>query len=202
MIKAIIFDFDGVIVDSEKTKFNDLNKILKGLGYKQIKDFSNFIGKKTGKILTENFSGISEDEIVEITELRRKNLAMKISPLIDGVKTFIENKAKNLSLAIVTGTERDIVIKHLLHYSLDNFFHTIVGGEDFDNSKPDPEPYIVALDRLGLVGSEVVVLEDSQAGIDSAKSAGCRVFGFEKYMLNLRNADMYFRKYGEIEDFI
>ncbi|VVB77548.1 Phosphoglycolate phosphatase [uncultured archaeon] len=207
MIKSFIFDFDGVIIDSETKKFNDLKNLLKEKGY-ALKDssFIDMIGKKTGFFLKEQFKNISEKEIKEISQNRR-NIQLTDSnyKLISGIKELLEFiKSKKLKLAITSGTKKEIITKILEKNNLLDLFDLIIGGEDFNESKPSPEGFLVTLKKLALKPSEVIVVEDSVSGIISSKKAGCKVFAVKTYFeeKDLKEADKIFENHHYLLSYI
>lgn len=206
MIKSFIFDFDGVIVDSEKKKFNDLKILLKKRGYTlDPSSLSDMIGKKTGLFLKEQFKNISGEEIEKISEARRSLQLNDDLKLIPGVTALLEfMRSKKLKIAITSGTKNEIIKKILKKNNLFYFFDIIVGGEDFYESKPSPEGFLVTLKKLNLSPKEVVVIEDSVSGITSAKKAGCTVFGVKTYFKesDLKEADKVFESHYEILEYI
>lgn len=208
MVKGIIFDFDGVIVDTERKKFKDLKAILKKYNYTlDNKFFPDFIGKKTAHFLNEKFSSMNKDLIKKITEDRRKSQYSKFNTytLIPGIQELLKYiRSKKLIIALTTGTRKDIVEEILKINSLKKYFNILVTGEDFHTSKPDPECYKVTLDKIKLPPEEVIVIEDSLAGIRAAKKAGCTVFALQVYFDKdyLNEADKILKDHTELQKHI
>jgi HAD superfamily hydrolase (TIGR01509 family) len=181
MVKGIIFDMDGVLLDSEHlTSQAAINYFAnKGFTVKH-EDFIPFFG--TGE---EGFFGgvaskygIPYDNCgeagqiyLEYAKLAREN----IGPL-PGVKVFIELcKSRNIKLAVATSAMRlklDINLELLGFES--NTFDALVCGSDIVKNKPDPEIFITALEKLGIQPGECIVVEDSPSGVLAAKSAGMK----------------------------
>jgi HAD superfamily hydrolase (TIGR01509 family) len=206
MIKAIIFDFDGVIVDSEKKKFNDLQQILHNMNFNLKKtDFIEMMGKKTGAFLSLKFPEMNQAEIKKITELRRERLFLNPNiKLIPGVKDLLEFiKLNKIKTTITTGSTKNLVKKVIEIKGIKNYFDIIIAGEDFKETKPSPECYNLTLKKLNLNPSEVIIIEDSIAGVKASKSANCRVFGLMTYLnkVELRDADKVFANHFEILDY-
>ncbi len=132
--KAVIFDFDGIIVDSERVKFKRLSLLLKTYNVILKKnDFRAMIGKKTGAFLKQKFSSsLSSKEMAAISRARRKDQTKNIrlySRPITGVKRFIGFlHQKKLLICIATGTKRSIVKKTLQIIQLQKYFGAIVTG--------------------------------------------------------------------------
>ena len=206
MIKAIIFDFDGVIIDTETKKFKELQKILNHSEFILKKtDFKSMIGKKTGAFLSMKFPRMSKPEIKRITELRRKRQLSDVNNnLIPGIKEFLVFiKSKKIKIALTTGSTRELVEKTIEANGIKSFFDLIIAGEDFKESKPSQECYTKTLKKLNLPPSEVLIIEDSVAGIKASKSAKCKVFGIMTYFNNaeLHEADNIFKDHFEIVEY-
>ncbi|MCX6707811.1 MAG: HAD family phosphatase [Candidatus Woesearchaeota archaeon] len=206
MTKGFIFDFDGVIVDTESKKFKDFKKILKRYDY-DLNDFSGFIGKKTSAIIAERFPNMPDSVKKDVIEQRRKLQYSNMSDykLITGMKRLIEYlKSKKYVLAITTGSERMFVNKILKIHSILGYFDAIICGDDFIPSKPNPEGYKITLRALKLLPKEVIVIEDSIAGIKAAKKIGCKVFAVKTYLKtdDLAKADRIFKNGFDILNYL
>jgi len=195
MIKAVIFDFDGVVIDTESIRFNHLKSILKRFDYDlKDNDFEKSIGKKTRHFLKEIFPKITSDELDKIMQLRRELQFKQIKDynLIPGLVELLRFlKAQNIKIAISTGSKMDFIKEILKINSLYAYFDLIVSGEMFLSSKPNPECYQVTLKELGLKPDEVIVLEDAVVGIVAAKKAGCKVFAIQTYFGEKQLEDAY-----------
>jgi HAD superfamily hydrolase (TIGR01509 family) len=197
-MKAILFDFDGVVVDSERSKIEALNRMLNKKGHHPIKmPFSDFVGKKTDWILQQEYPTMPDFERACIVNERRQNTG--IADLVPGIKEVLVELKKSYKIGLVTGTEKALVQPTLAFYRLADYFDIMVTGEDFTKSKPDPECYLFALAQLNFPRQTVLAIEDSQAGIDAAKCAGIKVFGLETYG-KLRRADKFFKTHYKILD--
>ena len=207
MIKAIIFDFDGVIVDSEIKKFKELQSILKNTNFiLKENDFKDMTGKKTSSFLSTKFPKMTKLEIKKVTELRRKKELFVINKnLIPGIKKLLEFiKSKKIKIAITTGSNRELIKKTIEKNKIKKFFDLIISCEDFKQSKPSPECYKKTLKKLNLKTSEVIIIEDSIAWIKASKSAKCKVFGITTYLnkTELSEADKVFRNHEEILEYV
>lgn len=185
-MKAVIFDFDGVIVDTEKLRFSALQKVLSQKNI-LLPDhyFEKMEGRKTTYFLKQEFPELNEKEIEEISETRReeerKNIEkVKILPNVKAVFSFL--KENNIRIAICTGSHKSIVQSLLKNNSLEKFVEVLVTGEDFTKNKPFPECYETTLKKLNLPGRDVLVIEDAPAGITAAHEAGCAAYGLATYI--------------------
>jgi len=204
---VIIFDFDGVIVDSERIKFKHLRPFLKRKGLILLKnDFTQMVGKKTGVFLKERFGDVlANKQIKTLVEARRRDQLIHIKEYckpIPGIKSFIHSlKKKGIRLCLATGTNRKIVQKALQLLGFSNMFDTIVTGEEFTSSKPDPEIYNLAIKKLSTPRKNISVIEDSAVGILAAKRAGlnCIAITTTQSRLDLKNADVIVHSFEELK---
>lgn len=204
MINGIIFDFDGVIADTELERFRIVRRILRGYGYELDKeDFIDFIGKRTAFFLRSRFDDMPENVIKQVVSCHRAEQLnnpeeKKLIPGIQELLIFL--KLNGFKVAIATGSQRSIVKKVMDANNLSGSVDTIISGEDFKNSKPNPECFKIALKRLGLNSKDVIIIEDSIPGVKAAKSIGCRAFALSLYLMNgqLSAADNVFKNHFEI----
>jgi HAD superfamily hydrolase (TIGR01509 family) len=204
MLKGIIFDFDGVIADTEKKKFEDIKKILSKNNLKIVQsDFPDFIGKKTDFYIKQKFPNLPKDKLNKILAERKKlqfkNL--KKNKLLPGIILLLKYiKSEKYKIALVTGSKKRFVKKILIMYNILKYFDAIITGEDFKTSKPNPECYKKALKKTGLKPSEVIIIEDSPAGISAGKRINAKVFAVETYLdkTKFNMADKSFKNSFEI----
>ena len=206
MLKAVIFDFDGVIVDSETKKFNDLTFVLKEYNlHINFNDFQNFIGKKRGFFLKQKFD-LPDNKIRKIMENIR-NLDMvniKNYKLIKGIKELlIFLYSKKIKIVITTGSKKLFVQKILEEYNLTKYFDFIISGELFIKSKPDSECYQITMDKLEINHKDCVIIEDSIAGVLAAKKTNIPVWGLTTYYTNNElKADKFFKDHAELLNYL
>ena len=181
MIKNIIFDFDGVLVDSEILVAKAFSKYLfqKNIIFSE-KDFSIFAGKKTVQVISE----ISEkfnienqkiffDDIMDIVnEIFNKNLKP-----VDGAKNFLL-KSK-LNFLIGSNSNKDRILVGLKKVHLDHFFKNdkIFSFDMVKKAKPSPDIYLKAIEMQNLNKNETIIIEDSSVGVKAGVASGVRVIG-------------------------
>jgi len=204
MIKGVLFDFDGVIVDTESKKFEDIRKILanQGIALKR-NDFQNFIGKKTDFFLRERFPLLSEEALQQIINERRRLQFRNFQKykLIYGIKALLKYlKLKKYAVALVTGSKRDFVNKLIKINRISECFQLIISGEEYKSSKSNSECYELALKKLKLKPEEVIIIEDSVVGIKAGKKVGATVFALGTYLKKeeLIGADKWFDNHKQI----
>ncbi len=183
-IQAIIFDMDGVIIDSEHLQV-EAEKIVCENHHITIPDaeWSNFKGKKNIDIfryIIEKFSSEKLDPQQLADE--KGQIYLKIAPerlkLIPGAMEFI-HKAKKYFQKLAVATSSGPLTQKLAFdiFDLHPHFSVLITGKDVVNGKPHPEPYLKAAEKLGLPPEVCMVIEDSDNGIRSAKAAGCVAVG-------------------------
>lgn len=179
MISAVIFDFDGIIVDSERLHWAAFNKVLEPLGREiswaeYIKTFIGFDDRDTFRHAFPNFgkielAGLIEKKAAAFQELLENDGAAALP----GAVELIKHLSGNIPLAICSGALRADIFPILGSLGIKNAFDTIVTADDTHISKPDPAPYKLAAKKLGVTSG--LAIEDTQAGIASAKGAGLKV---------------------------
>ena len=205
-LKAVIFDFDGVIVDSERVKFDSLKPILREYGITlHDREYRYKVGRKTLDFLRDRFGKkLSRAQINAIADRRRAGQMRQLSQYakpISGVKSLIRTlQRKRLKLCIATGSMRHVVLPLLRAIDLRKEFPILVTGEEYHGSKPDPLVYRIALRKLKLKPQQVLVIEDAPAGIIAAKRAGIAVVGIATTHTRseLKNADLVVGSFAEL----
>ena len=177
MFKAILWDNDGVLVDTEKLYYWANKKLLARYQIELTEELFRdlYLTQSTGA--WHLIPGINSQSL-EISDLRNERNAMYIEMLqtedfsIPGVEQALESLVDRYAMAVVTSSLRkhfDIIHRHTNYL---RFFDFVLTREDYNQSKPDPEPYLKALELLANDPDEALVIEDSQRGIMAAKGAG------------------------------
>lgn len=179
MIDTLVFDFDGVIIDTETPEFETLQTIFKRYGVELERSLWQRIiggGVKRFDPFTHLESLIGKE--VDRESLRRLQRSryldrVAVSPLLPGVVDYInEARRLGLRLGLASSSSRDWVEKHLSERGLLQSFDVVVTRDDVTNVKPDPELYIVSMQRLGVSAMRCLAIEDSLNGLTAAKAAG------------------------------
>jgi len=180
MIKALIFDMDGLMIDSEKLYFQTEKEIAAQFE-KKVKE--EILWKMMGRNPLESMNIFKEDldiplpaeELLEMrTTIMREKLKTDLVPM-PGLMKIIESFSNKLKMAITTGAQKeflDIVVDIL---GLRDKFQVLQPSDEIVKGKPHPELYLVTCTKLQLKPGECVVLEDSFNGVAAAKKAGCYV---------------------------
>ena len=178
-IRALIFDFDGLILDTETPELLAWQEIYRQHGNElPIKVWADCIGRPHGYFdpyaYLEELSGRQVDREVMRARRRviRRELLAKEGPL-PGVETYLrEAREMGLKVAVTSSSPTEWVGGHLDRLGLSHLFDCLTCAEHTTTHKPDPAPYLCALRCLSVKASEAFAMEDSPNGVKSAKAAG------------------------------
>jgi len=192
VIRAVVFDFDGVLADSEPLHFRAFRDILVAEGLTLTEDayYTRYLGYDD----VGAFRAIAADQQRQLNEAevtswvarkaeRLEALERGVSVLFPGAREAIARMARTGPIAIASGALRDEIMRVLQSEQLASIFSAVVAAGDTPASKPDPAPYTKAVELLrqstgdSLRPGECVAIEDSHWGLVSAKGAGLRTVG-------------------------
>jgi HAD superfamily hydrolase (TIGR01509 family) len=190
MLRAVIFDFDGVIVDTERFHFQALKRVLDEeripLTWDEyIQHYLALDDKNCLRtVLSRHAREVTPQILMDLTERKAAYFfthAANSVVLFPGVEGFVLQAAARHPLAIASGALREEIEFLLAQVDLREYFPVLVAAEDVEKGKPDPEAYLTALARLNRLGSvraaspsECLVIEDSRHGVAAAAAAGMR----------------------------
>lgn len=204
MIQAVIFDLDGVIADSEPIHETAENAILEELGAKDIEystgvRFEDLLRRASLK------KGISVD--IKVVMGRKFDIMMGFAESLKPIEHSIKliNSLSGVKLAVVSGSTKNWVEFSLRKFGLNKKFDVVVTSEDFEKGKPDPEPFVIAAGMLGVNPTDCIVIEDSSAGVKSAKAAGMKCIGYvspHSHRQNLSIADYVVQDLMDVKRFL
>ena len=179
-LKGILWDNDGVLVDSEHL-FYDVNRVLlleHGVDLSEDDFYRWYLAANCGAWHLLSARGASEVRIAALRAERDvrygRRLAGEGQLAMPGIAQVLEHCAARVPMGVVTSANRDHF--DIIHGKLDltRHFRFVLTAEDFRASKPSPEPYLKGLERLGIAPAECVVVEDSPRGLAAARAAGIR----------------------------
>ena len=181
MIKNIIFDFDGVLVDSEILVAKAFAKYMQNFGIDiDEKEFASFAGKKTVQvidILSKKYSIKDQEKFFrDIMEIA-SNIYKKELTTVKGAYDFVSNLKFNMFIGSNSMKER--IIDGLQRVKLDKYFkpEQVYSFDQVDNPKPDPDVYLKAIQDNNLIKTETIIIEDSAVGVMAGVAADVKVIG-------------------------
>ncbi|MDR2066261.1 MAG: HAD family phosphatase [Endomicrobium sp.] len=208
--KAVLFDMDGIIVDSMPYHFISWFETLKKYNVRvRPSIIFEMEGAKWGHIIEVAFKDYQVELTPEIYSRicgQREELFKKYfkRDIFLGIPEFIKHlKAQNILVGLVTGSLRREA-QNMLPKELYNLFDTIVGGDTVTNAKPHPEPYLTAATNLKVNPQECLVIENAPYGIKSAKDANmvCYAIATSLPEESLKMADKVFDKHKDLYNFL
>lgn len=182
-LQAVVFDFDGVIANSEPLHLRALQEALaaRGIALGEEEYYSTLLGFNDTDALEAltRARGLSLDAAAERSinvdkAARFAALQAANDMLFAGARALIARLGAAVPLAIASGARRDEITRTLTHTGLASAFKTIVASGETPHSKPAPDPYALAVKRLGVNPAHAVAIEDSRWGLESAHTAGLR----------------------------
>lgn len=209
MIQTVIFDMDGVIVDTEPVHHYAYNQHFKQLNItvspEMYASFTGFSTKNTFEKLKEHFD-IKED-IASLIETKRSlfNDAFDQKEdlfLLEGVEDLIKDLHSNgIQLVLASSSAKVTINRVFQRFGLHQYFSHIVSGEDFPQSKPHPAIFIKAAELAQTPVENCIVIEDSTNGIRAAKAAGIYCIGYDSVNSKLQDyskADLVISAFSEL----
>ena len=182
MIKAIIFDMDGLMIDSERVTFECYQEILNGMNLTMDEEFYKTLLGKPLKGIYQRFYDVYgndfpiEDVIKDVHALMAKRFETEGVPIKTGLKSLLEYlKENNYKTIVATSSNRDRVDTILSQAQITDYFDDSICGDEVTKGKPNPEVFLKSCQKLGVNVDEAIVLEDSEAGIQASYDAGIKV---------------------------
>jgi len=189
-LRAAVFDFDGVIVDSEPLHFRALRDALLPEGVEiteeeYVRVYLAHDDRAAIQKALEHHVGRADPRWIDRVEARKIGIFAEMLheiPVFEGARELVLGLGAEVPIAIASGARRDEIEAILASLGLCDAFQAIVGAEDAERTKPDPAPYLEAARRLatrapGLAPAECLAFEDSMPGIAAALGAGLKVVG-------------------------
>ncbi|KAB2947980.1 MAG: Beta-phosphoglucomutase [Candidatus Methanoperedens nitroreducens] len=209
MLKAVIFDMDGVLIDSMPYHADAWKAVFANVGIKIQRDDvykiegSNHIGiirlvfEKAGRIPEpEDFHKLAEEKKEIFSKINKATVFEGIYELID----ILKNK---YALAVVSGSDK-AVVKDLIGRFFPDTFSVMVTGSDVKEGKPSPVSYLKAVEMLKVRKDECIVIENAPLGVESAKRAGLYCIAIPTYVEPelLKNADIVLPDHAGLKEYI
>ena len=206
--RAVIFDMDGVIIDSEPRHERAFREIFHELGYGETHGihFPEYYGRSDHALwvdfIARHQPSQSLGELTALKQNRFLELIRRETPIFPGVPPLVGQLSAVTPLAVASGSLHAVIDVVLGMEGLRPYFSHVVSVEDVGRPKPFPDVFIRAAERLGVPPSECVVIEDSAAGVRAGKQAGMRVIAITNTLpaSALTEADVVVSSYGEIAE--
>ena len=207
MIRAIVFDFDGLILDTEEPVYRSWLEVYQAHGEElPFERWVQIVGSTTTGFhpqhhLEERLGRSLPKEVLDRRIVRRTELVLA-QKLLPGVVQHIDQaKALGLKLGVASSSTAEWVRGHLARLGILEKFDCVRCRDDVANAKPEPDLYIAVLDCLGVAASEAIAIEDSPNGIAAARRAGLRCVAIPNSItakLDLSGADVLLSSLAEI----
>ena len=179
MIRALIFDFDGLILETEGPSYQSWEAVYRSFGLSlPFSTWSTIIGTTQGPFdpaheLHQQVHGDVDWETVELQRLASERELIESQPILPGVEQYLKDARRlGLKTGLASSSSCQWVMGHLRRVRLEGYFDCIRASDDVDFVKPHPELYLSVLLGLGMNAKEAIAFEDSPNGILSAKRAG------------------------------
>lgn len=186
MNKAVIFDMDGVIIDSEPMHMDINYKIFDNLGldisHEEYDEFKGMSNKRMWSILKERYNiakqvselcGIHLDECIKF--LKNNNQ----EPVAGVISLLSSLEYNGFEVGLASSSPVEYINEVLDKFSIKKYFHAIVSGEQITNSKPAPDIFLITAERLNVKPINCIVIEDSKNGVLAAKAADMKCIGYK-----------------------
>ena len=178
---AVIFDMDGVVVDSEPRHERAFLEVMQEIGYGDTHGvhFPDYIGRSEKDLwmdfLSRNKPTQQLDDLLAMKRRRVVDILRNEQPLFEGLPGLIEKLAARCPLGLASGSDRGVVEEVLALKGLHRFFSAVVTGADVQHGKPAPDIFLRTAELLGVPAEDCWVIEDSRPGVAAGLAAGMRV---------------------------
>jgi HAD superfamily hydrolase (TIGR01509 family) len=206
-IRAIVFDFDGLILDTEEPVYRSWVEVYEAHGEKlPFERWVQIVGSTTTEFhpqrhLEERLGRPISQEVLDGRIGRRTQLILA-QQLLPGILQYIDDAtALGLKLGVASSSTRDWVSGHLERLGILGRFDCVRCRDDVNNAKPAPDLYLAVLDCLGVSPSQAFAIEDSPNGVIAAKQAGMRCVAIPNSItatLDLSQADLVLRSLADV----
>lgn len=207
---AVIFDMDGVIVDSEPLHERAFREVFHEIGFGESHgmDFAAYYGKADRTLWQDFFTkhrpDYSLDDLANLKQRRFIEFLKKDQPIFGPLPDLLENLAQRFKLAVASGSGHPVIREVLALKDLRRFFPVVVSAQDVVHGKPAPDIFLRAAALLHVLPNRCWVIEDSIAGVDGALAAGMKVIGITNSLdaSQLARATHVVKSYEEIKELL
>ena len=182
-IKAVLFDMDGVLLDAKEWHYEALNKALVEKGFPPISrqdHLTIYDGLPTRIKLQRHLPNVTEEVRKEVNTLKQQYVLEIAEKLcrenVLHIEALSELKKEGYHLAVCSNSIRNFIDKMMIKTQIKQYLDFFLSNQDVTSSKPNPEIYNTAINKLGLTPEEVVICEDNPHGLQAARASGAHVF--------------------------
>jgi beta-phosphoglucomutase len=180
-VQAVAFDFNGTLSDDEPVLARVYSELFAELGHPLTPDeYYEHLAGHTDEEMFVRWLGESSEELIRERVRRYNTLVSDGSTVDEDVRDAVRWAAARMPVAVVSAALRDEIEPVLNASGLRDLFALVLSQDDVARGKPDPQPYLLAAERLGLSPDELLVFEDTDVGVASAKAAGAQVVGLTR----------------------
>ncbi len=208
MIKALIFDLDGTLANTELLHYRAWKKTLfnNGVTRFSLDTFMTFVGTSNEKVAGDFIKSERIEKSVPQVVLEKQIVYLGLIPeikLFPGAREIITLYHGTFRLALASSSHKKEIMTLLKSHNLDSYFDLIIGGDMVERKKPDPEIYLKVQQALGVASHESIAFEDSEHGLNSAKNAA--MYGVaipNEFTLdhNFSRADLILNSLADMDD--
>ena len=208
--KAVIFDMDGVIVDSEPRHERAFLEVVREIGYGKTHGvrWADWVGRSDHELwldfVAKHRPAQSLEELLKMKRDRVLEIIRREEPIFAGLAGLVENLSRVCKLGLASGSERPVVEAVLSLQDLRRFFSATVTASDIKRGKPAPDIFLRAAELLSVAPGDCWVIEDSKPGVAAGLAAGMRVIAITNThpAHELRPATRVVADYTEIQRFL
>ena len=208
MLKAIIFDVDGVLVDSMRFQADAWVEAFREVGISITReDIYKLEGSNNKRLIKSIFEKAGREpepwHLEQLPEKKREALDFDQIKPFDGILDCLKQLKRHFKLAMVSGSHVDTVNK-VVNKFFSNYFDVVITGSDLERGKPDPDPYLKALEKLDLTKNECIVIENAPLGITAARRAGlyCVAVASMLEPEEVQHADLVLNDHSALLDYL
>ncbi|MGA3603195.1 pyrophosphatase PpaX [Lysinibacillus agricola] len=178
-VKALLFDFDGTLLNTNDLIIQTFMHVLNERfpGQYSPKDCLKFLGPSLKQTMSDIAPGEEDAMIAKYREYNELHHDELVTQYPDVVSTLEQLKASGIKLAIVSTKRNGMIDRGLKVLGASHLFDIRIGTDDVKNVKPDPEPVLLALERLGVIKEEAIMIGDNSHDIEAGHNAGIRAAG-------------------------
>jgi len=183
-VNLVIFDFDGVIIDSGQDIAGAMQHVLKQFNQPILtrEEIISYVGHGVGHLIRNCFSGCDDDTIEQVIPIYRKHYlenAVVETRLYEHVEETLKHikSSESTKTALVTNKPEDLALKILEVLGVKQYFDMVVGPESVKKMKPDPEGIIQVLEHFKLPAQQAIMVGDSYVDVEAGKNAGTLTCG-------------------------